>query len=331
MDPALFLLLTVGAPWGRKPPPEPAPEPAPAAEGPEEAPAPEPEAPPEPPPPPAPGLFVHERPVDLGPLPPGLANVSAQACAACHVSVHDEWAGSGHHGGWLDPLFLDGTRAAPEAPHPVAVSSELGTSAFCGTCHQLAWPGADQPFYDTYGEWERSAWAYAGVQCQDCHMPPTAGVATAGRFADHASHTVAVDPARAVSVLVGLPGSALTRGESLAATVRVQNSGAGHAFPTGTPFAHVLLVAELLDSEGERVGEPLAHRLRRQVTPEPPYTTVEDTRLPAGGEVLLDHAVELSQKAAAGIGAYRVTLARVRSDGTVEEPFVTHSVPVLLD
>jgi len=398
MDPTLLLLYTITAEPRRRPPvpppetAEPAPPQAPDATS--EGPAVEPE--PELPPPPA--LFDQERPIELGPLPSGLANATAQACAACHVSVHDSWSSGGHHQGWQDPLFLDairatgdaplctschlplaqqqplqlqeylgdeltrartranpswdptlqqegvtcaachiregtvvGSRPSDQAPHPVAVSTELGTSAFCGSCHQLAWPGADQPFYDTYGEWERSPYAYAGVQCQDCHMAPVAGVATAGRFAGQADHGVALDPARAVSVLVELPAGHVTRGESLAARVRVQNSGAGHAFPTGSPFAHVLIVAELLDAEGARIGDALEHTLRREVTPDPPYDTVSDTRLAPGGEVLLEHELLLSQQAAGGLGTYRVTLARVRADGQVEPPFVDQQIPLRLD
>jgi hypothetical protein len=398
MDLRLLLLLIVAVPpWKRPPTDQPEPPPQPVEDRAEPSEESEPLPLPEPPPP-APGLFVADRPIDVGPLPPGLANLSAQSCAACHISVHTSWQGGAHHQGWQDPLFLEaaratgdapmcmtchlplvqqqpvqlqeylggeltrarlrenpswdptlqqegvtcaachvregtviGVHASPQAPHPVAVSTELTQSAFCAPCHQLAWPGADQPFYDTYGEWERSPYAYAGVRCQDCHMAPVAGIATAGRFAGQADHAVALDPARAVSVLVSLPASTAVRGHSLSANVRVQNTGAGHAFPTGSPFAHVLLLAEFLDSEGALVGEALSYALRRQVTAEPPYNTIEDTRLAAGGEILLEHEVALSQKAAPGLGMYRVTLSKVRSDGTVEAPFLSQEIPMILE
>jgi len=236
-------------------------------------------------------------------------------CAACHVRDGQ----------------VAGLRVSGLAPHPVAVSAELGTSAFCGTCHQLSWPGADQPFYDTFGEWERSGWATAGVRCQDCHMPPVAGAVTAGAFASHSDHRVFVERSRAVSVLVELPAKAGVRGERLTARVRVQNSGAGHAFPTGSPFKHVLLRAELLDSGGEVAGEALEHRFQREVEAAPPYLTVSDTRLAPGGEVVLEHAIELAQRSAAGLGRYRITLAVIHADGTAEEAFVVQEIPYVLD
>ena len=395
MTTCLLLVMSVHAGPRRRPTDEPPPPPVEVSD-------PVPESEPalsQPPPlPPAPALFTQQRPIDVGPLPAGLANLSAQACAACHVTAHQTWHGGAHAESWQDPLFFDavvatgsaplclgchlplaqqqplqlqeylggeltraqvrdnpswdatlqqegvtcaachvregtvlGTSPAPHAPHPVVVSDELSTSAFCGTCHQLAWPGADQPFYDTHDEWERSPYATAGVRCQDCHMAPVMGVATAGRFVGQADHGVALDPARAVSVLIQLPAGSATRGETLTGTVRIQNTGAGHAFPTGSPFVHVVVTATLLDAAGKPVGDPLTHRLQREVTPQAPYNTVSDTRLAAGGEVLLEHTLELGQKAAAGLGTYVVTLARVGSDGTVDPAFVTQSVPMWLD
>ncbi len=395
MDPGLLLLLTLGiSPWEQPPDAIPAgtSEEDPAApvdlessdpHGRQSLPS---------------ELFGGERPVDLGPLPPGLANFSAQACAACHLSVQQSWHGGAHHQSWQDPLLLsameasgdaplclschlplaqqqplqlqqyeggeltrarvqenpswdptlqqegvtcvachvrDGTvfgvRSSAGPPHSVTVSTELQEPAFCGACHQMAWPGADLPFYDTYGEWSRSAYAEAGVRCQDCHMPPVAGVASTGRFTGQADHGVSLDPARAVSVLVSLPAPKVVRGDILEASVRVQNTGAGHAFPTGSPFTHVVIEATLLDSKGKPVADPLQYLLRRKVTPAPPYTTLEDTRLPPGGEVVLEHKMELSHKAAPGQSHYRVTLAEVRSDGTVEPPFVVQEIPLDLD
>lgn len=372
MRSALLLVVVVGgiALAGRKkkdeeppPPPEAAPEVTLEV------------APQEPQAPTAPPLFPEGLPVAVQKTPDGLASLSAQACNACHATVHQDWAGGPHASAWRSATFqkaveraggstacrschlplanqhprlaagyLDGqisrpdlqpnplwdatlmsegvtcaachvrdgvvlsTRAAPDAPHPVAVSAELGTSEFCASCHQLTWPGADKAFYDTYGEWKASAYAAAGVSCQDCHMPPTPGLATATRFAASPSHAFPADPARALSVLVTLDAPEIQRGQAWKARMRLQNTGAGHHFPTGSPFVGYTVEAALLDQDGKALTEPWKVVLARTVTAEAPYATLDDTRLQAGEERHTEHAFTVDQKKKAGPVTLRVAL-----------------------
>lgn len=70
------------------------------------------------------------------------------------------------------------------APHPTQRSEYHDSSEFCGACHDLRNPlqnlldenGVDTgrlfPEQTTYTEWEQSAFAGEGTECQDCHMPP---------------------------------------------------------------------------------------------------------------------------------------------------------------
>ena len=241
-------------------------------------------------------------------------------CAACHVR---------------DGQIVS-TSAPEHAPHPIAVSDELSTPEFCATCHQLTWPGSEQPFYDTFGEWSRSSWAAAGVRCQDCHMPPSAGPVTAGRFAAVSDHRTLSNPARAVSLLVELPPGPITRGQPLEAMVRVQNTGAGHAFPTGSPFRYALLEAAVVDAEGEVMGEPVTWRFARDVSPDPPFETISDTRLPAGGQHDVPVRFEVPAKGAAGDGSFRVRLYRAGPDhpdgeSAPSEPIVEQRIPVQIE
>ncbi len=231
---------------------------------------------------------------DLQPNPLWDATLMSEGvtCAACHVR---------------DGVVI-GTRAAPDAPHPVAVSQELGTSELCATCHQLTWPGADRAFYDTYGEWKASPYAAAGVQCQDCHMPPTPGLAVATRFAATPSHAFPADPARALSVLLTLDAPEIQRGQAWKAKMRLQNTGAGHHIPTGSPFVGYTVEAALLDADGKPLCEPWKTPLARTVTPEAPWTTLSDTRLAAGEERALEHSFLVDQKKKAGAATLRVAL-----------------------
>lgn len=317
-------------------------------------------------------LFPKELPLDQGPLPAGLANPSAQGCAACHPVAAAQWAASGHARppgpalreaavglpaclachlplteqqpelftydagradrpvGRPNPAFAATLRiegvtcgachvrdgaiavatdvaAAKQAPHPLVYAEALATSEACAACHQLSWPGAPEPLYDTFGEWKRSGFAAIGVTCQGCHM---LGAAEGGIGADHRFD---VDPARAVSVLLDAPTLTWTRGAApVRVTVTLQNTGAGHAFPTGTPFRGMRLRASLVPPDGSGAApiDVLAVDLARRIDPAPPFAPIEDTRLQAGEYRRYDLDLSLPDTAVAGQWRLRVTVGR---------------------
>ncbi len=215
-------------------------------------------------------------------------------CVACHVRG--------------DTVI--GTRAAPGAPHPVAVSPELTDPALCATCHQLSWPEGDRPFYDTYGEWKASAYAVAGVTCQQCHMAPTTGATVPGSDGTLPSHALGADPRRALSALVSLPRATVTRGQPVQVGLTLQNTGAGHSFPTGSPFKQYRVDVALMDAANKDLGPVFSTVLARTVDPKPPYRTLTDTRLIAGGQLHLSHTFTPNVKGVAGKGALEVRLVR---------------------
>ena len=224
-------------------------------------------------------------------------------CASCHL----------REGTILGP------RGSTAAPHPTAASAELSSPALCAACHQLSWPDSELAWYDTYGEWYRSPYREAGVSCQDCHMPQQAGTVSTGRFAAHASHAMAVDAHRAVSVLAHIASPEISRGEPFDFALRIQNTGSGHAFPTGQPGKAYLVRAVVVDAEGEELHEPLEHRLERTVSPEPPYALVADERIPARGELMLEHQATISQKKPAGPSSLQVTIVAEQGGAVLVE------------
>jgi len=309
-------------------------------------------------------LFEAPLPVDIGPLPSGLANLSAQGCNACHFDAHDGWSESAHARGHAAARFIDALReidtpacsvchlpltaqqphlvefdaedvnrplrevnpsysatlhtegvtcaachvrdgivigASPpsgEAPHPIGWSPELREASFCGTCHQLTWPGANQPLYDTFGEWERSPQGAAGITCQDCHMGP--GASAAQRGTNHAFDTAT---GRAISILVDLPATTLVRGGSpLIGQIVLQNTGAGHAWPTGSPFRGMRIEIFLETSDGEKRTRASAQTidLARTLEDAPPFQSISDTRLAAGEERKIDWEGTLTHDAPTG-------------------------------
>mgnify|MGYP003334752877 FL=1 len=215
-------------------------------------------------------------------------------CAACHVR---------------DGTIL-GTHASKAAPHPVVVSDELTDPKLCATCHQLSWPDGDRPFYDTYGEWKASAYSTAGITCQDCHMAPVAGVPVAGSQGTAPSHAFSADPRRALSALVSLPSARITRGQATELTLTLQNTGAGHSVPTGSPFSSLKVDVVLLDAANKELAPAFSTVLARTVEPKPPYKTLTDTRLGAGAQTTVKHTFTPNAKGAPGRGAVEVRLVR---------------------
>lgn len=344
--------------------------------------------------PPSVALFDAPLPLDPGPVPAGLASMSAQACNACHYAAHDGWVRSPHATGWRaadwvaavrdvgtpacaschlplrdqhgerwgfdddrvdhpirspNPtwdatLAIEGVTCAAchvrdgvvlsshppnldqTAPHPLAWAPDLTRSEGCAACHQLTWPGADVPFYDTFGEWQRSPHAVAGITCQDCHLSPGAAERSLGP--DHGMQAAA---GRAVSVLVDLPAATLTRGGAvMEVTVRLQNTGAGHAWPTGSPFSGARLSVALVGPDGTQVpvgDAPLA----RQIDTIPPYSTLRDTRLAPGEERTVAFPLSLGQDKPAG--DWNLTVGIVRTVRGVDraEPVIRRAIPIRVE
>ncbi|MSQ02057.1 MAG: hypothetical protein EXR71_09225 [Myxococcales bacterium] len=151
----------------------------------------------------------------------------------------------------------------------------LHSADFCGGCHQLdqgvlvegveldwlRWPDGTLPVQSTWAEWEDGPMNPA-APCQSCHMPPLPGagnsadlgnefdllpgVATGWYRAPGAVRAHSwVGPRQPESGMLELAAllqveTELTDGE-LVATVVVQNSGPGHALPTGESLRNLVL------------------------------------------------------------------------------------------
>lgn len=121
-------------------------------------------------------------------------------------------------------------------------------SRFCGACHQSA-PGPEAA-YSEFAEWQASPAAAAGLTCQSCHMRGTGG---ADRIADLGPGQILRNPAtlashglRATPIAdtAGLRLSARIDRDGVAVEATVENRGAGHRLPAGSPLRHMLLVVE---------------------------------------------------------------------------------------
>ncbi|MEM6927135.1 MAG: hypothetical protein AAF602_09415, partial [Myxococcota bacterium] len=291
----------------------------------------------------------HGRPISEA-MRSAVAEAAVPACAVCHLPLreqHDELPGWGRTDGpgeanpaWEGTLRVEGVTCAAchvregriavaseeaarkLAPHPMAYAEELTDERVCAGCHQLTWPGADAPLYDTVGEWSRSVWQAAGVGCTDCHLQ---GVAP---------HAERHDPGRAFSLIVRPSQRRLTRGgEPLKVAVTLQNTGAGHTMPTGSPFRGYRVTARIT-KPGRRTtladfGQLVAD-LSRTLSAAPPWTTIADTRLPAGGERTFAYEATFSQRWSAGRYDLVVELWRTREGTVVGEPVTRQRIDLIV-
>lgn len=123
------------------------------------------------------------------------------------------------------------------------------------------------------------------------------------------------------------PGAAV-RGAPFEAELILQNTGAGHAIPTGSPFKSVRVELVVLDPDNKPVGSPFVHLLCREVATEPPYNTLADQRLQAGQTLSLPVRIDLPQKAGGGAGAVEVRLIELGVDGAAQAPVAVQRIPI---
>ncbi|MBE7454710.1 MAG: hypothetical protein HS111_39350 [Kofleriaceae bacterium] len=185
-------------------------------------------------------------------------------CYSCHNVVEV----TGTHNNPLrlamDQTMRGGLRDAVESPaHRTAYSSLLdaesqGSSAMCGSCHDIVTP-AGVHLERTFSEWQETIFAHASplrhVSCAACHMVPSTDVIAEGPGLDvplrpygRREHTfagldVALTPWPEVEgqlaairrdlQAVLLPRLCVVPADAGRIDYRLDNVGAGHMFPSG--------------------------------------------------------------------------------------------------
>lgn len=154
-----------------------------------------------------------------------------------------------------------GTIAEADSPAHGVEYSELHTkSIVCAPCHEYVGDGG-LPILSTFSEWRESSASQDGVTCQSCHMAQTRARVVDPRVdRDSAAHVNLHEMPGGHSLqqlhkalqIEMLP----KRKESGAdVEVRVRNTGAGHAVPTGMPGRRILMVIEVDTSTGRSFRE----------------------------------------------------------------------------
>lgn len=177
-------------------------------------------------------------------------------CVTCHTAAATRGVSNGRLVAG-DPEVMMGPfgDARPTVAHASRASAFVRSADLCGTCHEVAGPGAlvESP----YAEWLGSPARAAGVTCVDCHMSATPGESGAPRergpaaaggpergLSDHAF--VGPEHPRAGELLRRAAAIALRvearDGGSIVLEVTVMNRNTGHALPSGARFAREVWV-----------------------------------------------------------------------------------------
>lgn len=169
-------------------------------------------------------------------MPSGRAAQDGIDCATCHVRGDDIYG----------PPKPDASGALP---HPVLRTRDLRQAGYCAGCHQFGFLGFPEQkrhgLFETehlqqapLREWQASAAAAKGLQCQACHMPKIADAR--GRLvANHAFAATtpqALQAALNVAVALSGPEPQGRPRHNLTWTVQVGSKMVGHQLPTGDVF-----------------------------------------------------------------------------------------------
>ena len=200
-----------------------------------------------------------------GDVPPPLPSKGSRAnesvaCDLCHTVTG--FAGdTPYNFNWVSEPGKTkyGPREGKNSPeHNLVKSAFLGTSEFCGTCHNEkspygAWVKA------THLEWKDGPYAAQGVKCQDCHMTYANGktAAMGNVYPDARQHLFhgAHDPGKVrgtIELRIHPDIREAVPSDTVKFTIALFNQKTGHKFPTGSVEDRIVWMhVEAVDAKGK--------------------------------------------------------------------------------
>jgi hypothetical protein len=144
--------------------------------------------------------------------------------------------------------------------HDTVYSEVHTTSSACAVCHEYK-NGLGFPVLTTYTEWQASPYGKKGQACQSCHMSLVQGDIVDPRVKRVSSETVNLHKmpgGHSLDQLTKAVKATLTvtrRGDTVEATVKLVNAGAGHCVPTGSPLRQLILEVRADSYGGQHLRE----------------------------------------------------------------------------
>jgi len=221
-----------------------------------------------------------------------LSDVAARgvSCDPCHTmsgavelrnGAFISSPGSVQRGPFTDETLRQTMEEGTDIDHENRYSAFHTSSEFCAVCHELIHPTTGAPISVAYTEWKLSPYRTRGIQCQNCHMSPQAGIVpralvTPGRrgrvfthyFSDFLGGEIFPSARweetrvrvsqdlklREVATVRIIPPEAFTAEGLVEFAVEVANVGSGHKLPSGMPGQRQLwLDVTVTDAEEEVV------------------------------------------------------------------------------
>lgn len=137
--------------------------------------------------------------------------------------------------------------------HRMGCAPSQTDGTLCAGCHQLVrtTSAGPLPIYTTYADWKAGPAHDDGLMCQHCHMPATRAEAAegAGERAQIRDHGFMGTAGKLRTRAVTLTVAPVDRGNQLAATITVANTGAGHHVPSGAPARRLVVRAFIVDAQ----------------------------------------------------------------------------------
>ncbi len=143
--------------------------------------------------------------------------------------------------------------------HGVVFSEVHTTSQVCAPCHEYQNSEGLQVL-STYSEWEESRYATENVQCQSCHMGNVEGnVVDPSVIASDAALNLHQMPGghsmEQLNRAVRLSLNTAREADKVSISVVIENAGAGHYVPTGSPMRRMVLEVRANAYRGEDLTE----------------------------------------------------------------------------
>jgi hypothetical protein len=181
---------------------------------------------------------------------PGFGGDDAIGCVACHAAIGNRGEANGALVVDLEAPLASRSLARTLEPHALAPRGLLRSASLCGTCHEVHGPGLlDEPTLS-----ELRAADPQADDCLGCH----AGASThqlRGVDADWGARAAGAQETTQKLWAQAFTLSLEARGAT--ATLRLENSGTGHAVPTGvSALREVWVDLEARDADGVRVQLP---------------------------------------------------------------------------
>ncbi len=199
-------------------------------------------------------------------------------CAACHVRKHQRFG---------PPPKVKKEKSdenSSDLPHNgFSAETAFTKSIFCKKCHQFNNNGYalnGKLLENTYNEWIQSEYANKGIQCQGCHMPDRQhlwrGI--------HDKQMVK----NALRISISEQQQKLKSGEELKISIKFENTGAGHHFPTYlTP--RILVKGYMQDDAQQIIVSSLLEASIGREVPLDLSREIYDTRIPANDFLVIDY------------------------------------------